>query len=423
MLIGVNWGAPQSLPIIQRLLTENIADFCEIAIDNFIHLSPQQVRDVLPDKPVSFHILGSRFLEKTPAQLREIAERVRAWIAVFQPLYVSDHLLQFTDQKGYLPALTELDYASQTQQTIEHCRVWQQLIGQKIFFENVASLLPVGETQPTFYEQLIQSTQAGLLFDISNAAISDINGVCPFEKWQPLLHACTHFHVAGFRFVENNMALDTHDTSVAPEVHEWIRKILPTSVGKTLVVELDDNIDFSFWRKEILTVKESIQASSKLTSLNQFTSTKRNKEAIEKLMHKEVWHSMLNTVPNLKNDANDLFVPFFNWMQQKNISAGWALPLHIVEWFMHQSIQLTEDAKKALLMAAATRWAGVSMDHIAVNTILIASPHLPGIAVRLEKSAFPEKPGRITVVKISLSDMPRQNSFLLPNQDWQAVPL
>src|SRR5688572_8805233 len=111
MLVGVNWSVPQSLPVIQTLIQHKIADFCEILVDNVIHLSPELVLKELKNIPIAFHIMTSRFLERSDAELKEIAKHIRHWIDVVNPMYVSDHLVQFTQNNKRLPFLGELNYA------------------------------------------------------------------------------------------------------------------------------------------------------------------------------------------------------------------------------------------------------------------------------------------------------------------------
>src|SRR6185312_10965981 len=176
----------------------------------------------------------------------------------------------------------------------------------------------------------MQSTQAGLLFDISNAYISKQNGICPLEKWHSQLKSCQHFHVAGFRVAENGIALDTHDAPIAAGVYDWINNILFSSAEKTLVVELDHQINFSFWKSEIIKVKNSIAAETKIRVSKQCAQIKNAKEAVEKIAQQHLQQAILDAVPSLKERGNDLFGAFFTWMRQKNISAGWGLPMHLL---------------------------------------------------------------------------------------------
>ena len=68
------------------------ADFCELLIDNFLHVDPAAMRADLGDTPVAFHVMNSRFLEQGPVPLEALAARLRELMAALHPLYVSDHL-------------------------------------------------------------------------------------------------------------------------------------------------------------------------------------------------------------------------------------------------------------------------------------------------------------------------------------------
>jgi uncharacterized protein len=64
MRCGVNLTSPKVLPEIRELLRDGSADFCEILIDNFLHLCPKEMRVAIGDVPVGFHIMWSRYLER-----------------------------------------------------------------------------------------------------------------------------------------------------------------------------------------------------------------------------------------------------------------------------------------------------------------------------------------------------------------------
>lgn len=258
MLIGVNWTYPQTFPLIKKLSDHHLIDFCEISLDNFIHLPPESVLNTLQGIPVSFHILSSRFLEKSDSELKEMAGHIRHWINVIQPMYVSDHLAQFTHQNKQLPIFMELDYSSHYLSIRNRVSQWQELLGCTVFFENFASSLGVaGNEQPDFFAKLLKDTGAGLLFDFSNAYIAEQNEVCAFERWDSLLPQIVHCHVGGFRKVGSpSLVMDTHDEPVADEVccliESSISKLL---YPKSIIIEYDMNMSFERWENDILKVK------------------------------------------------------------------------------------------------------------------------------------------------------------------------
>lgn len=258
MLIGVNWTYPQTFPLIKKLSDHHLIDFCEISLDNFIHLSPEVVLSTLQDIPVSFHMLSSRFLEKPDLELKEMASHARHWIRVLQPMYVSDHLAQFTHQNKQLPIFMELNYLPHYHSIKNRVSQWQELLDCTVFFENFASSLGVaGNEQPDFFAKLLVDTGAGLLFDFSNAYIAEQNQVCVFEKWNFLLSQVVHCHVGGFRKVGSPpLVMDTHDEPVADEVYHLIKSSMPRLLRpKSIVIEYDMHMSFERWQEDILKMK------------------------------------------------------------------------------------------------------------------------------------------------------------------------
>lgn len=260
MQFGVNWISPKTLPIIRSLIDQCVADFCEIMVDNFAHLPPAMIREALPHTPIALHIVRSRFLEKSSQDLRELARSLRPWINDLEPLYVSDHLAQFATTNGrYLPFTTELDYKNIYSHVRQRILEWQSLLDRQILFENYASLHGTEVTQSDFFEKLLQETNAGLLFDFSNAYIAQYNQVGDAALWNRLAQETKCFHVAGFRIDQSTkLAMDTHDAPIADQVlkmmkhHFAARRNLDDA---TIVVEFDANIDFDLWKNELLKVK------------------------------------------------------------------------------------------------------------------------------------------------------------------------
>src|SRR6187551_511972 len=99
--VGINWLSPYTLPTVRRLLDEGVADFCEIMVDNAVHLPAEKIRAALPDVPLALHIVTSNFLTKSPAELQNMAQHLRPWIDELQPFYVSDHLPQLDYQNDF----------------------------------------------------------------------------------------------------------------------------------------------------------------------------------------------------------------------------------------------------------------------------------------------------------------------------------
>ncbi|MBA3660144.1 MAG: DUF692 family protein [Gammaproteobacteria bacterium] len=259
MKIGVNWISPTSFPTIKKLIEEGEADFCEIMLDNFVHLSPEKICTKLPSARFAFHLVTSRFLEKDRAELAQLADKIKPWQDKLNPLYVSDHIVRFSDDEGRrLPLVGEYDYEQCAAHLLDKVALWQALLGKKIFFENHASLTHAGKNQAGFYQTLIQHTSAGLLYDFSNAYIAEQNNVAPVAAWQSLALKTNFFHVSGFQIhPETKLAIDTHDQPIATAVHQLIQNFFTplNHQDKTLVLEFDADVSYETWVNEIKRIR------------------------------------------------------------------------------------------------------------------------------------------------------------------------
>lgn len=254
MQIGINLISPHALPIVTRLLEEGLADFCEIMVDNFIHLPPEKILAAFPGVPLSLHIVASRFLEKSLSDIDEMAARLRPWIAALQPLYVSDHLVQFSKQGRRLPFVTDVNYKKDYETIKNKITHWQALLETTILFENHASMTRAGAEQASFYARLMQDIGVQMLFDFSNAYVAELNKVCDKQVWEGLIKRIRHFHTAGFRSDPvTGLFIDTHDVPIADEVLSWMR--LSINKCKTLVVEFDAMATEAKWRAELEKVR------------------------------------------------------------------------------------------------------------------------------------------------------------------------
>ena len=261
MQCGVNLTSPRVVPYIQEFLEDRSADFCEILIDNFLHLEPSQVRDVIGDVAVGFHIMWSRFMERDEEELLHVANHIREWIGYMEPVYVSDHLAQFSLYGRTLPLLAEVEYQWAFDRVCERVSAWQHELGCRLLLENFPSTLDRGGRQVDFYARLQDETGCGILFDCSNAVIAQLNCGVDISRWQPLAQSTPHYHIAGFRKTsgEPPIAIDTHDMMIEDQSYAVLKSVFKEKniphEEITVVVERDANIDVGEWKDELSKVR------------------------------------------------------------------------------------------------------------------------------------------------------------------------
>ncbi|MDD4965085.1 MAG: methanobactin biosynthesis cassette protein MbnB [Gallionella sp.] len=247
MLIGLNFTLGGTLELVQRLAKEGEIDYCELLIDNFLQVPPSELRDAFAC-PIGLHIMFSKFLESDAAYLESMAERLREYIDVLKPLYISDHLARFTHKGRTLYHLAELDYPNEYHHVRQRVDWWQEKLGQRLYLENYPSIMDGGHDAPEFFERLVQDTGAGVLFDASNAVCAQLNCGLGLDRWLNVIDSTTHFHVAGYSLsiLEPKVVLDTHDVELSPETLAFLTRYKDhfDKPNATMTYERDENIEY-----------------------------------------------------------------------------------------------------------------------------------------------------------------------------------
>lgn len=419
--IGINCISPAALPLVRTLLTQNGADYCELMVDNFIHLPPAQIRAALPDVPLALHIVSSRFLEKSADELALMAQHLRSWIVELQPLYVSDHLVQFSDNHRCLPMIRELDYARDQQAIRLRVQEWQALLGVPLLLENHASLTKAGVNQASFFAELLRDTGVGLLFDVSNAHIAECNHVCDFKQWNSLINTTSYFHVAGFRCdSKTGLALDTHDRPIDDAVLARLTTHLSSRDDVCVVIECDAAAaDVNVWLNEIQRVRNALALTPSVRLLERDA------------LHQRVFGRAPLTIAMLGNRCDAVLSEFVEWADKQRLTYGWSLSVHLLSWLSQQSewsSRLSDEIKKELLQAAAHRWSLNGMDDMTAQGLLLRSSSWPGYAVGIWKAAI-NQAGRQLVLQLPESVSSTGNCYAISRQqgswdgiEWVVVP-
>lgn len=245
-LSGITYGQDGSMHDGHN---HSIPDSIWTVLETSLLLLPEKNLD-LSTTPIAFHIMNSQFLERDTIQLSKVASRFRDFIDVIKPLYVSDHLACFTVDDLPLPTIAEVNYDECLNTAIERITFWQNLLGTRLFLENFASVIEDNaHMQPQFFQTLIEKTDCGILFDISNAVLGWKNTHTALESWKPVFESVHHFHAGGFSPLHDNaIYIDSHAGVLAQETKEWIKKIFEECSNKrTLTIEFDHEINYDAW--------------------------------------------------------------------------------------------------------------------------------------------------------------------------------
>lgn len=172
-------------------------------------------------------------------KLRELIERI-------QPAFVSDHFCWTGVDGENLHDLLPLPY---TEEVVRHIvpriQKIQDILGQRMVFENVSSYLTFAHSEMTEWEfiaEVSQRADCGVLVDVNNIYVSSTNhGFDPslFLKGIPK-ERVAQFHLAGHS-QQNNYLIDTHDQPVAEPVWDLYREALNLYGPISSMVERDAN--------------------------------------------------------------------------------------------------------------------------------------------------------------------------------------
>jgi uncharacterized protein len=258
MRLGANVTRNANFKMAEVFNREGHLDFYELLLDNFLHLEPDQIRRRIGDTPVSFHIMGSRFMDRDESRLAVMADRIRHFTAALEPLYVSDHILRWTIGGQLMSDAIEIEYDESNLRTVAK---WTEMLGCQVRFENYASCSPEGAAQLDFFQAMKAELGLEPLFDYSNAVVAELNGATPAVKWIESDLDLTASHVSGFRVSEGPLYIDSHDVKVGEESWELIRRADANGKGPTtLVIERDGVVDQDEWESDFRFARAAVSA-------------------------------------------------------------------------------------------------------------------------------------------------------------------
>jgi uncharacterized protein (UPF0276 family) len=216
----------------------------EILWDNFCALDPVRLADdlaVLADR-VMLHVMWSRYLELDEPALREYLARLRRHVDVLKPLAVSDHLCRFQIGGAFVGAGQERDY-DDLDFVCERVARYQDAIGQTLLVENTASSEHSAAQQIEFVAALQARTGCGILFDISNAVVGELNGLGNVESWLPLIEGRSiRCHVGSYSYDdEATCYVDSHDAEVGEATEAAIAMVVREVRVESITYERDFN--------------------------------------------------------------------------------------------------------------------------------------------------------------------------------------
>ena len=265
MKVGYNFTSIEHLKFTEILYKDGFIDYVEILIDNFLSFHPSELKKCRI--PIALHIMNSKFLERSHADLCEIADKIRFVTSYSEILYASDHILEFSDNGFNLPYLQEIDYESAIENKaiiVNKIKIWNNLLNKNVFFENAASLDERGLQQPNFIKQVLLRNGFKVLLDITNLFISTKNCGVVIDEWFDIIRDCDVFHIGSCRLseIDESLYIDSHDSEISTDFVNFFYLIKP-------YINFDRPCFFTYERdfnEDIDSVKKDIELIKKIVA-------------------------------------------------------------------------------------------------------------------------------------------------------------
>lgn len=239
MLVGANISSGDSIPVLQN---KGSLDFVEILIDNYFHIDPYLLKEFLDDLNVAFHIMNSGFVFDKKRMVY-YTSKIKEFSRVLNPLYISDHLFYSKVHDFSLKFPIEFDYSKDKQLILNSVDEYQTRLNDQVLFENFPSLNYKYHSQSMFFKEMSKATGCGILFDVSNALIAELNSSEPVSDWFNLDLA--YFHIGGFERIDG-VYVDTHNKIPNKKSIEIFNNFFSND-AKTLILEWDFNQEIDKW--------------------------------------------------------------------------------------------------------------------------------------------------------------------------------
>ena len=225
-------------------------DILEHSLDPFVNAGADGLRAAATCAqmgPFTLHsidlTLGSPDARSRPQHLVEIRQVLEAMEAT----ELSDHFAYSRVEGRRLHDFAPLwRVQEQVDLLCENVEFVQEKLDVRLVLENVACLFDPGgdRTSSQLANEVARRTGCGLLLDISNVLINEINGFCvAAEEFAELdLDRVEGVHLAGGELVDGIM-WDAHSSPVPVSDIEWLERLLPAMPNCTsVIIERDERL-------------------------------------------------------------------------------------------------------------------------------------------------------------------------------------
>lgn len=228
-------------------------DWLEVITENFMGLGgkPRRILEqASATYPIGIHGVGLSIGSPQPISqtyLRQLTELVQ-WL---NPALISDHLCFTTFGNHNSHDLLPVQYTRSMLDSISaKVNQVQQTIGRRLLLENPSAYVAYDQQEMSevdFYCQLVNITGCGILLDVNNLYVNQMNlGQDPIHYIRQLPKDCVgQIHLSGHSIETNELGtvrIDTHDHDIEDDVWKLYQYAIHKWPDASPMIEWDDHI-------------------------------------------------------------------------------------------------------------------------------------------------------------------------------------
>lgn len=228
-------------------------DWLEVISENFIGVGgrPRSILEQARDRyPVALHGVGLSIGSPDPIRNTYLAglKNLVTWL---RPPLISDHLCFTSVGRHNSHDLLPVVYTNGMLERIaDRLNMLQDFLGQQFLLENPSAYVAYKDndyTEIEFFLRLIEKTGCGVLLDVNNLFVNQMNlNLDPLVYLNALPAASVHqIHLAGHTIESNELGtvrIDTHDHPICDEVWMLYQKAIHKFAKAAVMIEWDAEI-------------------------------------------------------------------------------------------------------------------------------------------------------------------------------------
>lgn len=231
--------------------TERHVGWLEVHSENYFAsggYARRQLQRVREDYPLSLHGVGLSLASADPLEVEYLAQ-LKALIGWCEPGLVSDHLCWSSFDSKHYHDLLPFPFDEQTLRYVsDRIDMAQTVLGRQILIENIVDYRgrrndPIDEAQ--FINSLSASTGCGILLDLANLYVNELNGGSPaLETVNAIsINQVKEIHLAGHSMLPGeNFYIDSHDNAVPDAVWRLYEQVLERFGPVPTLIEWDADL-------------------------------------------------------------------------------------------------------------------------------------------------------------------------------------